>query len=326
MQDCLNRNIDYMRISLTDRCNLRCVYCMPEEGVTWVPHSAILTYEEILRLCRIFASAGITKVKLTGGEPLLRKGVAGLVRDIKNTPGIANVTMTTNGVLLDDLADDLISAGLDAVTVSLDTLDREMFQAITRRDSLEPVLRGLYKCAARPEIRVKLNVVPMGRNDDQLVPLAALARDLPISVRFIEMMPIGLGKDLPYRSEADVRALLERAYGPMTPYEGDSLGNGPCHYFDVPGFQGRIGFISAISHQFCSQCNRVRLTAEGFLKTCLQYETGTDLRALLHQGRDDETIRRAVELAIYNKPKSHHFTETAPDSTLEKHTMSQIGG
>ena len=325
MIDRCQRDIDYIRISVTDRCNLRCVYCMPEEGVQWVPHNAVLSYEEILRLCRVFAGLGLSKIKLTGGEPLVRRGMDRLIADIKAIPGIRCVTLTTNGVLLAQQLPGLVSAGLDGVNISLDTLNREQFRAITRRDELDRVLAGLNAALECPGLNVKINCLPMGRNDDQLVPLVELARERPLSVRFIEVMPIGLGKDLTYRSEDEVRAMLEARFGPMEPFHG-RLGNGPCHYFSLPGFAGKVGFISALSHQFCSECNRVRLTSEGFLKTCLQYELGVDLKALMQDGRDDAFLAEAVRQAIYNKPLQHHFADTSGQEALEHHGMSQIGG
>ena len=325
MIDRCARTIDYIRISVTDRCNLRCVYCMPEDGVQWVPHSAVLSYEEILRLCRVFAGLGLSKIKLTGGEPLVRRGMDRLIADIKAIPGIRCVTLTTNGVLLAQQLPGLVSAGLDGVNISLDTLNREQFRAITRRDDLDRVLAGLNAALDCPGLNVKINCLPMGHNDDQLVPLVELARERPLSVRFIEVMPIGLGKDLTYRSEDEVRAMLEARFGPMEPFHG-RLGNGPCHYFSLPGFAGKVGFISALSHQFCSECNRVRLTSEGFLKTCLQYELGVDLKALMQDGRDDAFLAEAVRQAIYNKPLQHHFADTSGQEALEHHGMSQIGG
>ena len=325
MIDRCQRTIDYIRISVTDRCNLRCVYCMPEDGVQWVPHSAVLSYEEILRLCRVFAGLGLSKIKLTGGEPLVRRGLDRFIADAKAIPGIQCVTLTTNGVLLAEQLPGLVSAGLDGVNISLDTLNREQFRAITRRDDLDRVLAGLNAALDCPGLNVKINCLPMGRNDDQLVPLVELARERPLSVRFIEVMPIGLGKDLTYRSEDEVRAILERALGPMEPFHG-KLGNGPCHYFSLPGFAGKVGFISALSHQFCSECNRVRLTSDGFLKTCLQYELGVDLKTLMDDGRDDAFLAEAVRQAIYNKPLQHHFTDTSGQQALEHHGMSRIGG
>ncbi len=325
MTDRCERNIDYIRISVTDRCNLRCTYCMPEKGVQWVPHNAVLSYEELLRLSRLFARLGFRKIKLTGGEPLVRRGVDRLIAELKAIEGIQSVTLTTNGLLLADELDSLIAAGLDGVNISLDTLDRDQFLALTRRDALDQVLRGLHAALACPGLNVKINCLPMGTNDDQLVPLVALARETRLAVRFIEVMPIGLGRGLAHRSEEEVRAILEAAYGPMTPYEG-TLGNGPCHYFSLPGFTGKVGFISALSHQFCDSCNRVRLTSEGFLKTCLQYETGLDLKALIQQGFDDDYITQAIRETVYEKPVRHHFTDESGESGLEPHIMSQIGG
>ncbi len=325
MLDQFERNIDYLRISITDRCNLRCVYCMPEEGVEWMPHEEILSYEEILRLCRVFAALGIRKIKLTGGEPLCRKGVADLVREIKGVEGIDCVTLTTNGMTLAKQLPALVEAGLDGVNISLDTLDRKGFEALTRRDGLPQVLEGLHAALAVPGLSVKLNCVPTARNQDQLVPLARLARDHAVAVRFIELMPIGLGAGLDFQSEEQVRALLEGEFGPMTPCE-ERLGNGPCHYVNLSGFTGRIGFISAMSHNFCAQCNRVRLTAQGFLKTCLQYERGADLRAILRGGGSDEKLMQAVSQAIGEKPSRHHFEQAADQQALERHGMSQIGG
>lgn len=325
MIDGQGRSIDYLRISVTDRCNLRCIYCMPPEGVEWMPHGDMLSYEEIIRLCTLFARRGIRKVRLTGGEPLARKGLAQLVAGIQAIDGIESIAMTTNGIALAEQLPDLLAAGLTAVNVSLDTLDRAQYAAITRRDKLPEALEGLHAALAAPGLRVKLNCVPMGDNDEQLVPLAALARDHDLAVRYIELMPIGLGGDLPGRTEEQVRARLEEAFGPMTPC-GDSLGAGPGHYFTVPGFVGKIGFISAMTHQFCHQCNRVRLTATGFLKTCLQYETGVDLRALLRSGAGDEAIDQAIAAAILQKPLRHHFCDAAGQREDERHNMNQIGG
>ena len=325
MIDGQGRSIDYLRISVTDRCNLRCIYCMPPEGVEWMPHADMLSYEEILRLCTLFARRGIRKVRLTGGEPLARKGLPQLVAGIKAIDGIESIAMTTNGVALAGQLPGLLAAGLTAVNVSLDTLDRAQYAAITRRDKLPEALEGLRAALAAPGLRVKLNCVPMGENDGQLVPLAELARDHDLAVRYIELMPIGLGGDLPGRTEEQVRARLEAAFGPMAPC-GDSLGAGPGHYFTVPGFVGKIGFISAMTHQFCHQCNRVRLTATGFLKTCLQYETGVDLRALLRSGAGDEAIDQAIAAAILQKPLRHHFCDAAGQREDERHNMNQIGG
>ena len=325
MLDRYHRTIDYLRISLTDRCNLRCVYCMPEEGVRWVPHHAILSYEQLLRLCRIFAGLGLKKIKLTGGEPLVRPGVAGLIRELKEIDGIENVTLTTNGVLLSEQLPGLVEAGLDGVNISLDAVDEAIFAALTRRPGAGKVLGAVHDALAVPGLNVKINCVPMAINESQLVPLATLAKDARLAVRYIEMMPIGMGKTMAPLGDAQVRAKLEEAFGPLTPC-GEKLGNGPCSYFTLPGFTGRIGFISAMSHQFCDSCNRVRLTASGFLKTCLQYERGVDLLALMDHGADDDRLREAMEQAIFEKPACHHFNDTSNENDLEEHNMSQIGG
>lgn len=322
MTDGNQRVIDYLRISVTDRCNLRCVYCMPAQGVEWLPHDAILRYEEILRLCRVCAGLGVTKFKLTGGEPLVRKGLASLVAGIRAIPGTKSVTLTTNGILLQEQLPALLDAGLDGVNISLDTLDRDRFAAVTRGGDINRVLAGLDAALAAGGLNVKLNCVPGGEADEELISLAALAKDRPLAVRFIELMPIGLGQPAQGRTEEAVRTLLEGAFGPMTVYDAP-MGNGPCHYFNLSGFAGKIGFISAMSHQFCSRCNRVRLTATGFLKTCLQYETGVDLKPLL--AGTDEALSAAIRETVIHKPAAHQFRMEAVASG-ERRIMSQIGG
>lgn len=324
MYDQFGRSIRYLRVSVTDRCNLRCRYCMPEEGVEWVDHSAILSYEQIVRLVRLAAGLGVEKVRLTGGEPLVRKGLAGLVKELKAIDGIRTVSLTTNGVLLADQLPALLEAGLDGVNLSLDTLDRTQFASLTRRDELPRALAGLEAALAAPGLTVKVNCVPSGSNDTQLVPLAALARDRDLDVRFIELMPIGLGDTLTRRTEEEVLSRLEEAFGPAIPCPSDVLG-GPSRNVTFQGFRGKVGFISAVSHQFCQSCNRVRLTATGFLKTCLQYDHGVDLKALLDAGADDAALEAAMADAIRHKPASHHFggQRQARD---EGRNMNQIGG
>lgn len=324
MLDQYNREIDYIRISLTDRCNLRCVYCMPEEGVIPVRHEDILTFDEILRICRSLASLGIKKVKLTGGEPLLRKDCSILVKELKAIPGIEKVTLTTNGILLKEQLPALLDAGLDAVNISLDTLDPQQFTRIARRDKLSDVLEGLQAAAAVPDFSVKINCVPVAQSSETLIALAGIAKTMPVHVRFIEMMPIGYGKDFTFQGENDICAVLEKAYGKMMLLE-ERFGNGPCHYYAIEGFCGKIGFISAMTHKFCSSCNRVRLTSEGYLKACLQYQSGRDLRELLRNGISDSELTKVISEAIWNKPISHKFEQKTPEMG-EKRIMSQIGG
>lgn len=325
MLDKQGRRIHYLRISVTDRCNLRCVYCMPESGVTWMDHSEILTYEEILRLVRIFAELGVDRVRLTGGEPLVRKGISNLVAGLKEIPGINWVGLTTNGLRVEEQLPWLLCAGLDAVNVSLDTLDPEQYRSITRRDGLETVLRGLEAARQAEGLKVKVNCVPTEQNEDQWVALARLAQADPgIDVRFIELMPIGLGRDLNGRTERDVLDRLEGELGGAVPVPGNG-DCGPSRYVRFPGFAGQVGFISALTHQFCSSCNRVRLTASGVLKPCLQYDSDVDLKALLRAGAGDEQLAARIKDTIYHKPTAHHFGVGA-DPEDERRTMNQIGG
>lgn len=331
MIDSHNRKIDYIRISLTDRCNLRCVYCMPEEGVEILPHEKILTYEEILRLCRCFAQLGIHKVKLTGGEPLVRRGVPWLVEQLKQTDGIDNVTITTNGTLLTEQMEALRRAGIDGINISLDTLDRETFKKLTRFDCLDRVLAGVDSALACPEVITKINCVPVGgaAGEQTVVQMAGMARERPLHVRFIELMPIGMGKELSGSDEETLKTMISRAYGPMIPFE-EPLGNGPGVYYRLEGFQGKIGFISAVSHKFCHKCNRIRLTSEGILKNCLQYAGGVNVREAMMTGCSDEELTKLIHDAIEQKPAGHQFGEPQTDegkkSGTEERKMSQIGG
>lgn len=324
MIDGHGRKIDYLRISLIDRCNLRCVYCMPEDGVDMVPHEEILTYEEILRLAKVFAGLGFRKIKLTGGEPLVRKEAVKLVREIKATPGIEKVTLTTNGTLLGKIMDELAEAGIDGINLSLDTLKPEVYEKIVRRDRFAQAMEGFEAALEHPEIPLKINCVPMGMEGQDVLDMAELAKKYPVHVRFIEMMPIGLGKQFDFSSEDSILQGLKERYGEYVPYKKE-LGNGPGHYYSFDGFKGKIGFISAISHKFCDACNRVRLTAQGYLKTCLQYDIGVDLKKLLRDGAEDEELRKAIEEAICQKPIGHQFG-SALEEHAESHMMAQIGG
>lgn len=322
MQDTHGRKIEYLRISVTDRCNLRCVYCMPAEGIEWYPHEEMLSFEETLRLCRIFASLGVSRIKLTGGEPLVRRGIVSLVRQIKEIPGIEEVTMTTNGMLFAEMGRDLAAAGLDSVTFSLDTLDPERYAAMTRLGKLPQVLEGL-RLAVALGLSVKINAVLLrGQNEEELEALASFAKDSPIHVRFIELMPIGCAQDWPGIPNEELQARLDATYGESTPIQ-KRLGNGPAVYRQYPGFRGAVGFISAMSHPFCHNCNRVRLTSRGELKLCLHQVNGIQLLPLLRDGRSDESIREVIAASIAAKPEQHHFD--TPHSR-EEQQMNAIGG
>lgn len=326
MIDKWNRKIDYIRISVTDRCNLRCIYCMPEEGIAPLPHNEILTYDEILRLCRCFLRIGINKVKITGGEPLVRKDISTLIGQIKRLDGMKSVTLTTNGLLLGKYLPDLVSSGLDGVNISLDTLNQKKYEQITRKDALKNVLSAIEEALLYQELKVKINCVPVLDTDkEDIINIAGLAKNSRLGVRFIEMMPIGFGKNYSYHSEENIIAILKEAYGPLEPIN-TVLGNGPAHYYSVPGFEGEIGFISALSHQFCKECNRVRLTSGGFLKTCLHYENGTDLKPILRGNHEDSFLEEIIRKTIYEKPISHNFKGDNPHGTYEQGSMSNIGG
>ena len=325
MFDRYQREIHYLRLSVTDLCNLRCRYCMPD-GVEKLEREAVLTYEEFLRLAALFARCGIDTVRVTGGEPLVRKNVAQLVAGLKATPGIRRVTLTTNAVLLAEQLPALLDAGLDSVNISLDTLRPEVFRQITARDDFAAVQAGL-QAALQSGLPVKLNCVPQaGVNEGELEALAALAKDNAMQVRFIEMMPIGYGASMLCISGPELRARFARRWpelAPLSPAQEHALGDGPAVYYTVPGWQGSIGFIAAVHGKFCASCNRVRLTSQGFLRPCLASETGCDLRALLRSGADDAQLLAAIRETIWAKPREHHFNDSSMPATRG---MYRIGG
>ena len=325
MFDSKGRNIHYLRLSVTDLCNLRCRYCMPD-GVDKLEREDILTYEEFLRLAALFARCGVDTVRVTGGEPLVRKGVEQLIKGLKAIPGIRKVTMTTNAVLLEQQLPALLEAGLDSVNISLDTLDPALFAKITARDEFAAVQAGIH-AALESAIPVKLNCVPqVGVNEGELEALAALAQDKPLQVRFIEMMPIGYGAAMPCISGPELLARFRRRWPELAPLPGAAcaaLGDGPAVYYTVPGWKGDIGFIAAVHGKFCASCNRVRLTSQGFLRPCLASETGCDLRTLLRGGAADEELLQAIRETIWSKPREHHFGDNSMPATRG---MYRIGG
>ena len=322
MFDSTRREIHYLRLSVTDLCNLRCRYCMPD-GVEKLEREAVLTYEEFLRLSALFAQCGIDTVRVTGGEPLVRKNVAQLVAGLKAIPGIRKVTMTTNGILLAQQLPALLAAGLDSVNISLDTLRPEVFRQITARDEFAAVQAGL-QAALESGIPVKLNCVPQaGVNEGELEDLAALAENRPLQVRFIEMMPIGYGAAMPCISGPELRQRFAHRWPELQPLTEAAFGDGPAVYYTVPGWQGSIGFIAAVHGKFCASCNRVRLTSQGFLRPCLASEAGCDLRALLRSGADDTQLLAAIRETIWAKPREHHFEDSSMPATRG---MYRIGG
>lgn len=323
MLDQFNRSIDYMRISITDACNLRCSYCMPN-GAVYTESPAQLTRDEIIRICRAATALGITKYKITGGEPLIRHDCAELIADIKGINGVEQVTLTTNGLLLKAKLDELIAAGIDGVNISLDSLDSARYSRITGASpaALDAALSALDACCAAG-VKTKINCVLLKDSLDEIVPLASLAETRDIDVRFIELMPIGFGAQLKRTSPDDALAKLREHWSELMESH-DIRGNGPAHYYECSELRGKIGFIDAVSHKFCSSCNRVRLTCTGKLKPCLCYGESTDLLSLIRSGADDAALKVALEAAIFAKPRSHCF-DTEQNIT-EKHMMSQIGG
>ena len=326
MFDAKGRTIHYLRLSVTDLCNLRCRYCMPD-GVEKLEREDILTYEEFLRLAALFAQCGVDTVRVTGGEPLVRKGVDHLVAQLKAIPGIRRVTMTTNGVLLAQQLPALLAAGLDSVNISLDTLSPEVFARITARDAFADVMAGI-RAALESGLPVKLNCVPqVGVNEGELEALAALTETKFLQVRFIEMMPIGYGAAMPCISGPDLLARFRKRWpelAPLSRQEAAGIGDGPAVYYTAPGWQGSVGFIAAVHGKFCASCNRVRLTSQGFLRPCLASEAGCDLKMLLRSGASDEELLSAIRTTIWEKPQEHHF-ELKQDVPATR-GMYRIGG
>lgn len=323
MLDRYGRVINYLRISVTDRCNLRCCYCMPE-GVQDVGMKNILTFEEIWEIVRTGVSLGITHIRITGGEPLVRKDCVDLIRGIREIPGVETITMTTNGVLLGNYGKQLKEAGVDGVNISLDTLDPEEFYKITGKRELQEVLAGI-RAAKTAGLPVKLNAV--NRKELDPIPLVRYAQEENLPLRFIEMMPVGYGKKYVGRSNEELRETLEAVCGKaecMTNREELSrMGSGPAVYYQFSDLKVPVGFISAIHGKFCDTCNRVRLMAEGYLKLCLCYDEGENLRRVLREG-EKENLRTIMEQTIFRKPAAHCFEH--PAEMTETHEMVKIGG
>ena len=331
--DACQRSISYLRVSVTDRCNLRCVYCMPEQGVPFVPHQEILTLEEIARIIRVAAGMGLRRVRLTGGEPLVRKGIVNLVRWISQTPGIEDISLTTNAMLLPSCAHELAAAGLRRVNVSLDTLRPERFRQITRRGDLSTVMAGIAAARDAGLSPVKLNVVVMREvNDDEIVEIARTTQEEDWQVRFIELMPFMEEQETCIRDTSlmpgfvptqEVKRQIEEALGPLAAAETNA-GGGPARYYRLPGARGLIGFISPLSEeQFCSTCNRMRLTADGKIRPCLLTDQEVDLKQTLRRGGSDDDLRQRILAALDSKPDAHHLGD---GNRPRQRRMVQIGG
>ena len=324
--DSFGREIVNLRISVTDRCNLRCSYCLPGEKVEWLPRGDILTFEEIERFVRIVAPLGIRKLRLTGGEPLLRKGLPDLVRALVAVPGIVDVGMTTNAVALARLARPLWDAGLRRLNVSLDTLDRELYRKMMRRDALDAVLAGLEEAARVGFAPIKMNaVIQRDVNRSEVLPLARLAREKGLVLRLIEYMPIGSGdawNDERVLKNAETLAIL-REIAPLEPVN-EPDGTGPAQRWRWTDGRGEIGLIGSVSEPFCDHCNRIRITAEGKLRTCLFSVKEHDVRGLLRSDASDARVAELVRAAVDRKEPGHRIGH--PDFEKPDRTMSSIGG
>lgn len=323
--DAYGRVMDYLRISLTDRCNFRCVYCMPATGMTFQPRDELLTDEELLRVVRICTEIGFRKIRLTGGEPMIRPHLADLVREMRSYPGVDDISMTTNGILLPRMAADLKAAGLNRVNVSIDTLDPEKFKLMTRGGRLDLVLEGLQTAETLGLGPIKLNtVVVRGHNEHEVVSMAELSLEHDWEVRFLEIMPmegVGVVYDEGLVTSDETRKRLQDHFGTLE--ECQAHPSDPARVWRIPGARGMIGFISPISAPFCAHCNRVRLTADGKLRLCLLRQDEVDFRDLLRNGGSDEEIRESILGGVWRKPWGHGIAEG--DRNIGR-GMSQIGG
>ena len=328
LTDSYGRRIKSLRISITDRCNFRCVYCMPAEGLAWVPRAEILTYEEITRLARIAVGIGIEQIRLTGGEPTVRRDLPDLIRMLREISGLRSLSLTTNGVLLTKLAGPLAEAGLTRINVSLDSLVRERFAQLTRRDALAQVLAGLEELEKYPTIRpIKVNAVAMRSfTEAEVLDFARLARRKPYVIRWIEFMP--LDADQIWRKEdilsgGEIKAIIESEFGPLQRITTGDKSETARRYTFADGI-GEVGFINPVSEPFCGTCDRIRLTADGQLRTCLFAQEETDLRAILRLGQGDEEIAKAIRAAVWHKELKHYIGDKRFRRTAR--SMSMIGG
>jgi GTP 3',8-cyclase len=326
LADAFHRPITYLRISVTDRCNLRCVYCMPEEGLPWISNADILGFDEITEIVRAAAKVGVRSIRLTGGEPLIRPHLERLVAMIAAVPGIDDIALSTNGLLLADQVRNLRAAGLTRANISLDTLREDRFKAIARRPGLQRVLDGIDAAFAAGLGPIKLNCVVMrGQNDDEVADFAELTRDRAVAVRFIEVMPVHENVGEHANEYVSATEILDRirAIGDLHAIDGPP-GNGPARYYAFDGAQGSVGVISPLSHDYCDTCNRVRLSADGRLKLCLFGDHFIDLRTPVRDGAGEEALISILRGSMYVKPERHHLDIGTTASAMR--ALSEIGG
>lgn len=326
MRDGFGRRIEYLRISVTDKCNLRCVYCMPPEGLPWLSRNQILTYEEITAIVRVMARMGLRRLRITGGEPLIRRDLTTLVRELAAVPGIEDIALSTNAVLLAPIADELREAGVRRINVSLDSLQPERVDAIARRaDSHAAIFEGLDAAERAGFDPIKINTVIMrGRNDDEIADFARITQERPWHVRFIEVMPVGENLDVSANEFVSAFEMLARvrAIGALEPVPGPA-GNGPATYFRFPGARGTVGVITPMSHNYCERCNRMRLTADGKLRPCLFGTIETNLRDPLRRG---DALEPLIEETLRIKPERHQLVQGSAAGSGGLLALSQVGG
>lgn len=321
-----HRPINYLRLSVTDRCNLRCMYCMPEEGVHFIPHKEILTYEEMLHLVGISARCGIRKVRVTGGEPLARKGFIHFLKRLGDIESLNEITLTTNAVMLKENAADIMDCGICRINISLDSLKPERFYRITGRDLFHKVWEGIQEAERLGFNPIKINVVAIkGVNDDEILDFARLTLEKPYHIRFIELMPVGKENMWSVDRFISTEEIFEmiRTLGTLKPILSNPL-DGPAEKYVLDGSKGEIGFIGALSHHFCDSCNRLRLTAEGHLRSCLFSDNEIDIKTPLRVGKGDDYLVNLIRRAIENKPEDHGLIRSGPRKCVRQ--MSTIGG
>lgn len=330
MIDSYERNINYLRISITDRCNLRCTYCMPKEGLSATGHEDILSYEEILRIAAVAARAGIAKIRITGGEPLVRRGVVDFISRLSLIPGLSDISLTTNGILLENFASSLFNAGIKRINISLDSLDAENYAHITRGGDLEAVLRGVEAAYQAGFYPIKINaVVIKGVNDDEILDFAVLTLNKPFQIRFIELMPMGQagsGYKGKYVSNDVIFERINKFYRlePVSAIHNNT--DGPARMYRIEGGLGEIGFISPISRHFCNVCNRLRLTADGHLRACLLKDKDVSLREALRSGCSDDRLRDLINSVVADKPRQHEMGGDENHIRKCVKEMSSLGG
>jgi cyclic pyranopterin phosphate synthase len=330
MLDKYNRDINYLRVSVTDRCNLRCMYCMPKEGLSQIGHDDILRYEEISRIIRVAVNTGIKKIRITGGEPLVRRGVVDFITSLKTIPALRDISLTTNGTLLETFAGKLFHAGVRRINISLDSLNHQKYAHITRGGDLNTVLRGIDEVRRIGFSPIKINIVAIKEfNDDEILDFAKLTIHNPYQIRFIELMSLGkadLNGDSRYLSSDVIKERIHQTYNLESVDGSRNQIDGPARIFRIPGGAGEIGFISPVSHQFCHSCNRLRLTANGHLRACLLSDEEIDLKSALRNGCNDEYLAMLIKGVIAKKPIQHNLA--CDEGHIKKcmKDMSTIGG